>query len=143
MPTSDHVPLEMNAAESSSGRGVATTADAVSCEATLTTGVDADSPHASATCGSSPPRTVPPGTIGGKIRKGSPRSSMSSRDQSPVRASRSCVVLAFVTSATRSPVSQYPSRSGMSSIVSASSSRSSASSWKRVLMGSSWMPVMS
>ena len=64
--------------------------------------------------------------------------------QSPLRASSSPVVEAFVVSFASSPQSQRASRSGTSAMRSAASSAaepSSASSWKTVLIGIVWMPV--
>jgi hypothetical protein len=55
------------------------------------------------------------------------------------------VVEAFVRSAPGTPVSQYVNRSGINSSVRAvaSAARSrSATSWKMVLNGSSWIPVV-
>ncbi len=69
---------------------------------------------------------------------------MSSESQSRVRALSSWVVLALVASATRSPVSQWRKRSGISSSVSAASSAAlprAATSWSSVLMGMNWIPV--
>ena len=51
------------------------------------------------------------------------------------------MVDALVTSLASSPLSQYESRSGTSAIRSATAARSSASSWKTVLIGIVWMPV--
>ena len=73
-----------------------------------------------------------------------PNLTMSSVSQSPVTMDKSCVVEAFVTSAPTRPVSQYPKRSGIRSSVVAASSwavPAAATSWYKVLNGSSWMPV--
>ena len=70
---------------------------------------------------------------------------MISPAHSPLRASSSPVEEALVDSLASSPQSQYASRSGTSAIRSAAASAaepSSASSWKTVLIGSVWMPVV-
>ena len=75
---------------------------------------------------------------------GSPRRSAIPRAQPPVRASSRPVVEAAVASLRSSPVSQREIRSGTSAMCSAAASapdRSSASSWKTVLIGIVWMPV--
>ena len=71
MPTSDHVPVEMYAALCDAS-GTATTAEAVSCDATTAIGVDRDRPVASATCGRRPSTIEPGSTIDGKIRSDRP-----------------------------------------------------------------------
>src|ERR671913_2346194 len=102
-PTSDQVPLEMYA-KSSAFAGTATTAEAVSWEATAKTGDPA--PISSATSGSTGPSSVPGDTTGEKRPEG--RSSLFRRswDQPPVWRSRSWVVVALVYSQAFSPVSQ-------------------------------------
>ena len=73
-----------------------------------------------------------------------PEPPISSRAQSPLRASSRPVVEAFVRSLASSPHSHSASRSGISAIRCAASSAaepSSASSWKTVLIGIVWMPV--
>ena len=52
------------------------------------------------------------------------------------------VVDALVRSLASSPPSQWASRSGINAIRSASPRRSSTRSWKTVLIGMCWMPVM-
>ncbi len=109
-PTSDHVPDEMYAAAAPSG--AAATADAVSCEATASTGTS-PSPVTSRTSGTRCPTTVPGSTSSGSLSR-SPASggysaasrSRSSADQVREVASSRPVVDALVTSATRRPVSQ-------------------------------------
>ncbi len=112
----------MYAARRGSAKGTATTADAVSCEPTATTGVLAAWPVASATGGSSGPSTSPGSRRAGRIPTGTSTRSASPVAQVRVRTSYSWVVEAFVCSAATCPVSQCPSRSGRSSIVATSSS---------------------
>ncbi len=75
------------------------------------------------------PARVPGSTSDPNGRAGSPSRSISSSAHSPVRASSSPVVEAFVRSLASSPLSQYASRSGTSAIACASTTRSSASNW--------------
>ncbi len=109
--------------------GTPTTADAVSCDPTATTGVEPGSPVASATSGSSRPTTSPGSRSGGRIPTGTSTRSASPVAQERRRTSYSWVVEALVASAPTSPVSQKASRSGTSSIVATSSSVASAASW--------------
>jgi hypothetical protein len=70
---------------------------------------------------------------------------MSARDHSRVVASSSPVVEAFVTSAPTAPVSQYASRSGISSSVRAATSCAvsrAAASWNTVLNGRCCSPLI-
>ena len=101
IPTSDHVPLEIYA-KLRFCAGTATTADAVSCDPTATTGSPARPPMSSRTG----PITLPGERTGGKICRGIPAAAISGHAQSPVRTSRSCVVEALVNSAPVCPVSQ-------------------------------------
>ena len=75
------------------------------------------------------PAATPGSTSAPNGRAGSPIRSISSSAHSPVRASSSPVVDAFVRSLASSPDSQYASRSGTSAIAAASRTRSSTSSW--------------
>ena len=75
------------------------------------------------------PITSPGRRNGGKIRGGSPAFSISPVAQAWARTSNSDVVEAFVTSAPTCPVSQYASRSGISSMVAACLSMGVAASW--------------
>ena len=78
----------------------------MSCDPTVVTRTELDSPVSASTAGVSPPTTVPGGTTRGSKPVGTPRVSISSVDHCPVRASSSPVVEALVSSVTRSPVSQ-------------------------------------
>ena len=75
------------------------------------------------------PMTSPGRRSGGKMRGGSPAFSITCVAQAWVRTSSSDVVDALVTSAPASPVSQYASRSGISSMVAACGSMGVAASW--------------
>ena len=136
------MPQEMYAAASAC-IGTATTADAVSCEPTATT--SALPPSEVATSGSSGPRRSPGVTSAGRMPRGRPSALMSASSHAwSVQRSRP-VVEAFVTSARATPVSQYASRSGISSAVSAISriSAGSVTSWYRVLNGRNCRPPRS
>ena len=65
------------------------------------------------------PMISPGRRSGGKMRGGSPAFSITSVAQAWARTSSSDVVEALVISAPGTPVSQYASRSGMSSMVAA------------------------
>ena len=116
-PTSPQVPQETYAA-SGSVIGTPTTAEAVSCEPTATTGVPSWSPT-----------TVPGSTSSPSWAGSRPTSASSSGSQSRVCTSSSPVVEALVRSHTARPVSDQLTRSGTSSSRSASASRRSAASW--------------
>ena len=120
----------------SAATGAATKADAVSWLPTACT-------SASMPWWASTGPSVVPASTGSPANgaAGSPSRSISPRAHVPARASSSPVVDAFVISLASSPVSQYASRSGTSAICSATAARSSASSWKTVLIGIVWMPV--
>ena len=88
---------------------------------------------------------MPGSTSSPKIRAGSPSRSISSPAQRPLRASSRPVVEAAVASLATTPLSQLVSRSGTSAMREAAarlSPSSSASSWKTVLIGIVWMPVV-
>ena len=128
-------------------KGMAATAEAVSCVAVATTFVP-ERPVSAATSPLIAPTTVPAGTTSGRIRVGISSRSRMSTAQVPVRTSRHWVVVAFVRSLTSLPQSQRWMRSGINSMRAAAASAGSASaaiaaSWKIVLIGSSWMPVRS
>ena len=79
------------------------------------------------------------------MRDGSPSRSISPSAQRPLRASSRPVVEAAVDSFANSPLSQPVSRSGTSAMREAAarlSPSSSAISWKTVLIGIVWMPVV-
>ena len=78
---------------------------------------------------------------GGKMRGGSPAFSITSAAQVRPRTSSSDVVEALVISAPGTPVSQYASRSGISSTLAACATMGVAASWSIVVNGSCWMPV--
>ena len=86
--------------------GTATTADAVSCEPTATTGVEAGSPVLSATSRRSRPIRSPGSRSAGSNRGGTSTRSARPLAQPRARTSYSWVVEAFVASAPASPVSQ-------------------------------------
>ena len=145
-PTSDHVPT-LTKTESERRKGTAATAEPVSWVATATTS-DPSRCVSSATEAASAPRRVPGSTTSGRSRAGTSSRSTRSLAQPRVRASKHCVVLAFVRSELRTPQSHECTRSGISRIESAASSAGSgspaiAASSKIVLIGSSWMPVRS
>ncbi len=121
-PTRPQVPRLMYAARSLS-MGTATTADAVSCEPTATTVPDRPVGARSG------PITSPGHRSAGSTVAGRWRAASTCGDHCLVRTSSNPVVEAFVTSAPLAPVSQYASRSGISSRVSAPASRCSAQSW--------------
>ena len=138
-PTRDQVPQEMYA-KSRPRAGTATTADAVSCEPTAITGSGPPgrpgpspvSPGSAATSGRRVPMTLPGWRSAGNSPAGRPARPIRSQAQSRARVSYSWVVDALVTSAPISPVSQYASRSGISSRVRAAAScrvRAAAASW--------------
>ena len=147
MPTSDHVPELMNAHTSAGAAGTAATAAAVSCAhvARITGGSPAPVGMSSGSIG---PSTVPGGTISGHRSSSSPIAASRSTAHAPVRASTSCVVLAFVASATILPERRYRKYSAMSSRFAVSHTRP-GSSWMSaitcgsVLIGRNWMPVRS
>ncbi len=131
-------------ANRSPSAGTAATAEAVSCEPTAVTGTGPVSPVSSST----PGRSTPAGSPGRRSGANSPRS-MPSRSATPcaqsrVRGSISWVVEALVSSVPCSPVSQYVSRSGISSNRSARASCAeprAAASWYKVLNGAYCKPV--
>ena len=100
------MPDETYAARVRSANGTATTADAVSCDPTATTGVPAGRPTVEATSGNSVPRVDPGSRSGGRSRVGMPTLSARPDAQSRPRTSYSWVVEAFVRSAPTVPVSQ-------------------------------------
>ena len=82
---------------------------------------------------------------GGKIPGGMPTRVMTDVAHVCARTSYSWVVDAFVTSAPACPVSQRASKSGIISRVRAAAScgvPAEAASWKIVLSGSCWIPVI-
>src|SRR3954463_4445404 len=104
-PTSDHVPLATNAV-AGGGAGTPTTAEAVSWDATVVTGIVGGRPVRAAILGRGTPRWAPGGAMGGS-RPGEVRSrSRSTVDQSRVCTSTRPVVVALVYSVLRTPVSQ-------------------------------------
>lgn len=143
-PASDQVPQEMYA-KCGPVAGTAATAEAVSCEATVTTAVSAGSPVYAATWGRSVPAWVPGRRSGGSRRGSMPSRPRSSSAQVAVRASKRPVVEALVSSAPMSPVSQWVSRSGIISSVRAAANCApsrAAASWKTVLKGRCCNPVI-
>src|SRR4029077_1893009 len=101
VPSSDQVPELMNAVWPFASTDA--TADAVSWHAGAITGVPAS---ADETSGLSAPTTVPGWTIVVSSRAGRPTSSIIFVAHVRFAASTNCVVVAFVYSAQRRPVSQ-------------------------------------
>ena len=108
--------------------GTAATALAVSCVAGATTLTVSGRPAARATAGDSGPNSVPGGTIGPKRRSGRSSRPISSRFQSRVVGSTSCVVVALVNSTASDPHRQRWNQSGISTIRRAADS---SSGWSR------------
>jgi hypothetical protein len=141
-PTSDQVPDEMYAA--APDIGTAATAEAVSCDPTVTTCAPGSPVPATAS-----PSTDAGGTTGARSgRASNPDAARSAASTSglqlPARTSSSPVVDALVRSVTWTPDSQCVSRSGIISSRSAPrcwASAAPAASWYTVLNGCTWVPA--
>ncbi len=134
-PASDQVPVQMYAKRSPEA-GTAATAEAVSCDPTAVTRTGPASPVSSSTRGVNIPAGSPGRRSGAKRARSIPSRSATSYDQSRVRGSISWVVEALVSSVPCSPVSQYVSRSGISS------SRRAWANWAVPLAATSWYSVL-
>ena len=103
-PTSDHVPA-LTYAEPGRRNGIAATAEPVSWVATATTAASPRPVSADASAASGP-SLVPGETTSGISRAGIANRSSRSTSQAPALGSKHCVVVAFVSSEVRAPLSQ-------------------------------------